>query len=79
MLLDVLKPEQIIIAVEDNKPAAIEKLEKIAGDGRDKKHQVKIMKLRSRYPQAPRRFLYTPPPAARFPKGGCPQTSDVSS
>lgn len=75
LLLDVLKPEQIIIAVEDNKPAAIEKLEKIAGDGRDKKHQVKIMKLRSRYPQGAEKVLVYTATGRKVPQGGLP--SDV--
>lgn len=72
LLLDILKPEQIIIAVEDNKPAAIEILEKIAGDGRDTKHQVKIMKLRSHYPQGAEKVLVYTATGRKIPQGGLP-------
>lgn len=72
MLLDVLKPRQIIIAVEDNKPAAIEKLEKIAGDGRDKEHRVMIMKLRSHYPQGAEKVLVYTATGRKIPQGGLP-------
>lgn len=72
LLLDILKPEQIIIAVEDNKPAAIEILEKIAADRRDSDNQVKIMKLRSRYPQGAEKVLVYTVTGRKIPQGGLP-------
>lgn len=75
LLLDILKPERIIIAVEDNKPAAIEKLLAIADSDRDTEHRVHVMKLRSRYPQGAEKVLVLSATGRKIPMGKLP--SDV--
>jgi electron transport complex protein RnfC len=47
-LLDI---KYVIIAVEDNKPAAFAALKRIAESERDYDNSVKLMVLKSRYPQ----------------------------
>ena len=57
LLKRIMNFKQVIIAVEDNKPAAIEVLHKIAVDKRDTAHQVNMMKLKTHYPQGAEKVL----------------------
>lgn len=72
MLFDILKPEKIIIAVEDNKPAAIEKLIEIADSERDSEHRVHVMKLKSRYPQGAEKVMVFTATGRKIPQGKLP-------
>lgn len=59
-----------VIAVEDNKPAAIEKLKKVAdevGDG-----SIKIMALKSRYPQGAEKMIVYSATGRKIPLGKLP-------
>lgn len=49
--------KNVIICVEDNKPKAIETLYNIAADKKDTDDSVKLMKLKSRYPQGAEKVL----------------------
>lgn len=60
LLLKLMKFERVIIAIEDNKPKAIEKLLKISSDSEDKENRVRVMKMRTHYPQgAEKALIYT--------------------
>ncbi len=59
-----------VIAVEDNKPAAIEKLKKVAdevGDG-----SIKVMALKSRYPQGAEKMIVYSATGRKIPLGKLP-------
>ncbi|MBO5066095.1 MAG: electron transport complex subunit RsxC [Clostridia bacterium] len=59
-----------VIAVEDNKPAAIEKLQKVAdevGDG-----SIKIMALKSKYPQGAEKMIVYSATGRKIPLGKLP-------
>ncbi len=57
LIKDILGLRRVIIGVEDDKPAAIDVLYKIAADRQDKKNEVRLMKLRSHYPQGAEKVL----------------------
>ena len=71
LLLEQLKPERVVIAVEDNKPEAIKILERIA-EKDDEKNRIRIMPLRARYPQGAEKMM---PRGERCRPGGFPLTS----
>lgn len=59
-----------VIAVEDNKPAAIEKLQKVAdeiGDG-----SIKVMALKSKYPQGAEKMIVYSATGRKIPLGKLP-------
>lgn len=59
-----------VIAVEDNKPAAIEKLQKVAdeiGDG-----SIKVMSLKSKYPQGAEKMIVYSATGRKIPLGKLP-------
>ncbi len=57
-LLELMGFKRVIIGVEDNKPDAIAKLEEIAESAaNDPKDRVKVLKLKSRYPQGAEKML----------------------
>lgn len=64
--------EQVIIAVENNKPEAIEILGKIAADSRDVHNQVRLMRLRTRYPQGAEKIIVQAATGRRVPMGKLP-------
>ncbi len=71
-LLELLQVERVIIAIESNKPEAIRVLTEIADSERDKKHQVEVLKLKSRYPQGAEKVLVQACTGRKIPKGKLP-------
>ncbi|MBP5662557.1 MAG: electron transport complex subunit RsxC [Clostridia bacterium] len=67
-LKEIMRIPHVVIAVEDNKPQAIEALEKIAG--RD--NTVDVMRLKSIYPQGAEKMLVYSVTGRRVPDGGLP-------
>ncbi len=67
--------KNVIICVEDNKPKAIETLYNIAADSRDIDDSVKLMKLKSRYPQGAEKVLIYSATKRKLPLGKLP--SDI--
>ena len=67
--------KNIIIAVEGNKPIAIQKLYEIAADRRDTLNTVQLMKLSTRYPQGAEKMLVYTATGRKIPAGKLP--SDV--
>ena len=74
--IDVLKKyfgfSRVIIAVEDNKPAAIKKLSAIADEDLDAGNIVRVMTLRSRYPQGAEKMMVLSATGRRVPPGKLP-------
>ncbi len=75
LLKEKLELERVVIAVESNKPAAIEKLFAIAADLRDTDDSVKLMKLPSSYPQGAEKVIIYSATGRVVPAGKLP--SDV--
>lgn len=72
LLKSVLGLERVIIAVESNKPRAIEKLYGIAADRRDEDDSVKLMKLPTSYPQGAEKVIVYSATGRLVPPGGLP-------
>ena len=64
--------KQVIICVEDNKPKAIEALYKVASDKRDVDNSVRILELKSRYPQGAEKMLIYSATGRKLPLGKLP-------
>lgn len=75
LIKKLLNIENVIIAVEDNKPKAIKTLYQIATDKRDIDDKVKLMKLKSRYPQGAEKVIIYSVTKRKLPLGKLP--SDV--
>ena len=71
-LLELLEVERILIAIESNKPEAIRILTEIAENNRDQKDQVKVLELKSRYPQGAEKVLVQACTGRKIPKGKLP-------
>ena len=70
---EILGVERVIIAVEDNKPDVIQKLKEIADNKeRDPKDQVRVLALRSRYPQGAEKVLVQACTGRKVPEGKLP-------
>ncbi len=65
-LKDMLNFKKVIIAVEDNKPDAIKILERIA-EKDDPDDVIKVMPLRSKYPQGAEKMMILSATADAFP------------
>ncbi len=72
---EYLNIESVIIAVENNKPEAIKVLKEIADRDNDDGDKVKIMILKSRYPQGAEKMIIQSATGRRIPPGKLP--SDV--
>lgn len=72
---EYLNTKDVIIAVENNKPKAIKVLADIADRDNDRGDKVKIMKLKSRYPQGAEKMIIQSATGRRIPPGKLP--SDV--
>ena len=59
-----------VIAVEDNKPAAIEKLQKVADEVGDR--SIKVMALKSKYPQGAEKMIVYSATGRKIPLGKLP-------
>lgn len=57
VMKDLLKFKQVIIAVEDNKPLAIKALKKAVDEIQGRKYNIKVMSLKSRYPQGAEKMM----------------------
>lgn len=75
LIKNLLGIERVIIAVEDNKPKAIKTLFEIASDKQDADDKVKLMKLKSRYPQGAEKVLIYSTTKRKLPLGKLP--SDI--
>jgi len=64
--------ENVIIAVEDNKPDAIKILNEIAHDERDIGDKVKVMTLKSKYPQGAEKMMVQSATGRKVPPGKLP-------
>ena len=72
LLKEKLNVKNVIIAVEDNKPEAIKILYEIATDKRDSDNAVKIMSLKSSYPQGAEKVLVYSTTGRKIPFGKLP-------
>ena len=75
LIKKLLNIERVIIAVEDNKPKAIKTFYEIAADKQDTDDKVKLMKLKSRYPQGAEKVLIYSATKRKLPLGKLP--SDI--
>ena len=57
LIKDILGIDKVIIAIENNKEAAIQKLYEIATDSRDHDDTVKVMRLKTKYPQGAEKVI----------------------
>ena len=70
---EILGVQRVIIAVEDNKPDVIQKLSEIADDPkRDPLDQVRVLPLKSRYPQGAEKVLVQACTGRKVPAGQLP-------
>ena len=72
LLKDIFKFKKIIIAIEGNKPKAIEKLYQIATDKQDADDTVKLMRLHTSYPQGAEKMLVYTTTKRKIPMGKLP-------
>ena len=75
LIKKLLNIKNVIIGVEDNKPKAIKKLFEIASDKADTDNTVKLMKLKSKYPQGAEKVLIYSATKRKLPLGKLP--SDI--
>lgn len=70
---DILNVHRVLIAVEDNKPDVIEKLTLIADDLElDPNNEVRVLALKSRYPQGAEKVLVQACTGRKVPEGMLP-------
>ena len=70
---EILDVQRVILAVEDNKPDVIEKLSEIADDPKmDPLDQVRVLPLKSRYPQGAEKVLVQACTGRKVPEGKLP-------
>ncbi len=74
-LQELLGFKKVVIAVEDNKPEAIKILKTIADNDIDRGNAVRLMTLKSRYPQGAEKMMVLSATGRKVPAGGLP--SDV--
>ncbi len=75
LLRDICGFKQIIIAIEDNKPQAFKELMDFAESDDDADDTIKLMTLRSRYPQGAEKMMVLSATGRKIPPGKLP--SDV--
>ncbi len=75
LLQEILGFKNVVIAVEDNKPQAIKVLKEIADKDNDHGNSVRLMTLKSRYPQGAEKMMVLSATGRKVPAGGLP--SDV--
>ena len=71
-LAELLELKHVVIAVEDNKPEAIKVLKKIADMDNDHGNAVRLMTLKSRYPQGAEKMMVLSATGREVPAGGLP-------
>lgn len=72
LIKKILGIKKVIIAVENNKPRAIELLYSMAADKRDINNEVQLMKLHSHYPQGAEKVLIYTATGRKVPLGKLP-------
>ncbi len=75
LLRDICGFKQIIIAIEDNKPQAFKELKDFADSDNDADDTIKLMTLKSRYPQGAEKMMVLSATGRKVPPGKLP--SDV--
>jgi electron transport complex protein RnfC len=75
LIKEILGIDKVIIAIENNKEEAIQKLYSIASDARDKDDTVKVMRLKAKYPQGAEKVIIYSTVKRKVPVGKLP--SDV--
>lgn len=75
LLRDICGFKQIIIAIEDNKPQAFKDLKDFADSDNDADDTIKLMTLKSRYPQGAEKMMVLSATGRKVPPGKLP--SDV--
>lgn len=75
LLRDILGFKQVIIAIEDNKPKVFKIMKEIADRDNDAGDTIKLMTLRSRYPQGAEKMMVLSATGRKVPPGKLP--SDV--
>ena len=75
LLRDICGFKQIIIAIEDNKPQAFRELKEFADSDNDADDTIKLMTLKSRYPQGAEKMMVLSATGRKVPPGKLP--SDV--
>lgn len=71
MVKDMLGFKKCVIAVEDNKPEAIKILERIA-EKEDENDEIKVMPLKSKYPQGAEKMMVLSATGRKVPPGKLP-------
>jgi electron transport complex protein RnfC len=71
-LAELLELKHVVIAVEDNKPEAIKVLKKIADMDNEHDNAVRLMTLKSRYPQGAEKMMVLSATGREVPAGGLP-------
>lgn len=72
LIKEVLNLKRVIIGIEDNKPKALKILHEIAANDRDVYDEVKVMKLKSHYPQGAEKVLIYTATGRKVPLGKLP-------
>ncbi len=72
LLQEILGFKKVIIAVEDNKPKAIKILKEIADSDLDHGNKVRLMTLKSRYPQGAEKMMVLSATGRKVPAGALP-------
>lgn len=72
LLKSVMGIKNVIIAVEDNKPKAFDALLAVAGDPQDTDNSVRVMRLKSQYPQGAEKVLIYSATGRKLPLGKLP-------
>ncbi len=75
LIKKILAIRNVIIAVENNKPEAIKKLYEVVTDHKDKNNTVRLLRLKSKYPQGAEKVLVYNATKRKIPFGKLP--SDV--
>lgn len=75
LLRDICGFKQIIIAIEDNKPQAFKELKAFADSDNDADDTIKLMTLKSKYPQGAEKMMVLSATGRKVPPGKLP--SDV--
>ena len=71
-LSEILGLEHVIIAVEDNKPEAIKILKKIADSDLEAGNKIRLMTLKSKYPQGAEKMMVLSATGRKVPAGKLP-------
>jgi electron transport complex protein RnfC len=71
-LAEILELKNVIIAVEDNKPKAIKVMKEIADLDNDRGNTVRLMTLKSRYPQGAEKMMVLSATGRKVPAGKLP-------